>query len=107
MQISELYGLFKQTSGISTDSRNIVPGSIFFALKGPHFNGNAFARQALADGAAFAVIIGEDEVRNGQATLKPLRDAQGGELHGAVQERLALDALPNRLLEAFGLETLT
>ena len=56
MQISELYGLFKQAAGVCTDSRNIVPGSIFFALKGPHFNGNAFARQALADGAAFAVI---------------------------------------------------
>jgi UDP-N-acetylmuramoyl-tripeptide--D-alanyl-D-alanine ligase len=56
MQISELYKLFKQTAGVCTDSRNIIPGGIFFALKGPHFNGNAFARQALADGAAFAVI---------------------------------------------------
>ena len=64
-------------------------------------------KKADASGATFAVIIGEDEVRNGQATLKALRDAQGNEMHGGAQERVGLDALANRLLEAFGLESLT
>src|SRR5690606_4213445 len=41
---------------ISTDTRNIVPGSLFFALKGDRFNGNAFAAEALDRGAAYAVI---------------------------------------------------
>ena len=39
-----------------TDTRSIVPNSLFFALKGERFNGNAFARQALEQGARAAVI---------------------------------------------------
>ncbi|MBP3942202.1 UDP-N-acetylmuramoyl-tripeptide--D-alanyl-D-alanine ligase [Sphingobacteriaceae bacterium WQ 2009] len=51
-----LYSLFKQYPIISTDTRNILPNSLFFALKGANFNGNAFAEQALAEGAAYAII---------------------------------------------------
>ncbi len=41
---------------VSTDTRNLPKGCIFFALKGETFNGNKFAQQALAQGAAMAVI---------------------------------------------------
>jgi len=41
---------------VSTDSRKIPENGIFFALKGPNFNGNAFAREALEKGAALAVV---------------------------------------------------
>ncbi len=41
---------------VSTDTRNLPVGCIFFALKGETFNGNRFAQQALAQGAALAVI---------------------------------------------------
>ncbi len=41
---------------VSTDTRNLPVGCIFFALKGETFNGNTFARQALSQGAAWAVI---------------------------------------------------
>lgn len=51
-----LYPLFKKHPAISTDSRNIKPNSIFFALKGDNFNGNLFAEQSLNNGAAIAVI---------------------------------------------------
>jgi UDP-N-acetylmuramoyl-tripeptide--D-alanyl-D-alanine ligase len=54
--IENLYYLFSKCGAISTDTRAIVPDSIFFALKGPKFNANAFAEQALAKGAAYAVI---------------------------------------------------
>jgi UDP-N-acetylmuramoyl-tripeptide--D-alanyl-D-alanine ligase len=54
--IKQLYQRYLQHPAISTDSRKISAGSIFFALKGPHFNGNAFAAKALQEGAAFAVI---------------------------------------------------
>jgi UDP-N-acetylmuramoyl-tripeptide--D-alanyl-D-alanine ligase len=47
------------SSGVSTDTRNIVKNSLFFALKGTNFNGNTFAQQALEGGASYAVI---DEV---------------------------------------------
>lgn len=55
-QILELYELFKQYPKVSTDSRKIEQGSIFFALKGPSFNGNIFAKAALEKGAAIAII---------------------------------------------------
>lgn len=54
---------YLQCKAVSTDTRNIVPGSVFFALKGARFNGNEFALQALAEGASYAVVdetVGED-----------------------------------------------
>ena len=56
MLISELYTLYCQHSTITTDSRVCSPDSIFFALKGESFNGNAFAEKALQSGCAYAVI---------------------------------------------------
>ncbi len=57
--IEKLYHIFKEYPQITTDSRNIPARSIFFALKGESFDGNVFASQALADGAAYAVIDNE------------------------------------------------
>jgi len=56
MSIEELYKLFLQFPSVQTDTRKLKPGDIFFALKGPNFNGNAFARQAIDAGAVCAVI---------------------------------------------------
>ncbi|HKI88972.1 MAG TPA: UDP-N-acetylmuramoyl-tripeptide--D-alanyl-D-alanine ligase [Draconibacterium sp.] len=51
-----IYQLFKRSPEITTDSRNIKPGCLFFALKGENFNGNKFAKDALNKGAIFAII---------------------------------------------------
>ena len=56
MQIPELYSIFLQHPAAETDTRKLKPGNLFFALKGPNFNGNQFARQALDAGAAYAII---------------------------------------------------
>lgn len=56
MKIEELYARYLTTGKISTDTRQILPGSVFFALKGDRFNGNTFAAQALDKGASYAVI---------------------------------------------------
>ncbi|MBR0361512.1 MAG: UDP-N-acetylmuramoyl-tripeptide--D-alanyl-D-alanine ligase, partial [Paraprevotella sp.] len=56
MKIAELYELYKQHPVVTTDSRNCPEGSIFFALKGETFNGNAFAAKALEKGCAYAVV---------------------------------------------------
>lgn len=56
MQIPELYQKYLETGKVSTDTRQITPGSVFFALKGPTFNGNEFAEEALARGASYAVV---------------------------------------------------
>ncbi|MCO5236899.1 MAG: UDP-N-acetylmuramoyl-tripeptide--D-alanyl-D-alanine ligase [Chitinophagaceae bacterium] len=56
MQIEQLYRLFLQHPSVQTDTRKLKEGDIFFALKGPNFNGNLFAKQALEAGAAYAVV---------------------------------------------------
>ena len=56
MDINTLYQIFLQCNGVTTDSRNCPQGSLFIALKGDTFNGNAFAEQALRDGCAYAVV---------------------------------------------------
>ena len=53
---SRLYEIFRAHPHVSTDTRRIEPGSIFFALKGASFDGNRFAAEALAKGAARAVV---------------------------------------------------
>ena len=56
MSIEKLYQLFLQSSGVTTDTRNIKVGTIFFALKGENFNANTFAEEALKNGCAYAVV---------------------------------------------------
>lgn len=56
ISIENLYQLFLKSAGISTDTRTVKPGNLFFALKGPNFNGNIYAKNALEIGATFAVI---------------------------------------------------
>lgn len=56
MKIEQLYELYKQSYTVSTDTRNIAPKSVFFALKGANFNGNKFALEALEKGASYAVV---------------------------------------------------
>lgn len=56
MNTAALYEVYLQYPSIQTDTRKLKTGDIFFALKGPNFNGNQFAQQALDAGAAYAVI---------------------------------------------------
>jgi UDP-N-acetylmuramoyl-tripeptide--D-alanyl-D-alanine ligase len=56
MKIEELYKIYLQSRLVSTDSRKISPGSIFFALKGENFNGNQFALQAIEQGSLAAIV---------------------------------------------------
>ena len=46
----------KESLSISTDTRNLPAGCVFFALHGANFDGNKFAKQALEQGATLAVI---------------------------------------------------
>lgn len=56
MELSALYQIYLNCSAVTTDSRNCPEGSLFIALKGDSFNGNAFSAQALSNGCAYAVI---------------------------------------------------
>lgn len=54
--MSNLYNIFLNSAGITTDSRDCPKGSIFFALKGETFDGNKYAGAALDKGCAYAVV---------------------------------------------------
>ncbi|KYG72444.1 UDP-N-acetylmuramoyl-tripeptide--D-alanyl-D-alanine ligase [Roseivirga echinicomitans] len=56
MNIASLYEKYIASTGICTDTRKIEKGNLFFALKGPNFNANKLAEQALSLGASYAVI---------------------------------------------------
>jgi UDP-N-acetylmuramoyl-tripeptide--D-alanyl-D-alanine ligase len=56
MKTEQLYNIFKESTGVSTDSRSVAKDQIFFALWGDKYNGNKFASEALARGAKCAVI---------------------------------------------------
>ncbi len=56
----KIYDLFRQYGAITTDTRNCPKDSIFFALKGANFNGNAFAGRALEAGCAYCVVDDAD-----------------------------------------------
>ncbi|WP_461641794.1 UDP-N-acetylmuramoyl-tripeptide--D-alanyl-D-alanine ligase [Labilibaculum euxinus] len=56
MQLSNIYLLFKEHPIVVTDTRKIVPNSIFFALKGDNFNGNKFAMSAVEKGCNYAIV---------------------------------------------------
>lgn len=53
---NNLYALFLKASGVTTDTRQIKEGDLFFALKGPNFDGNDYAEKALEAGASAAVV---------------------------------------------------
>lgn len=54
--IADIYSIFLKCTGVSTDTRKIQGGELFIALKGPNFNGNKFAQQALDSGASYALV---------------------------------------------------
>lgn len=64
MDIKQLYEIYLNHPSVSTDTRKISKGGIFFALKGDHFDGNKYALKALELGVAYAVVddrgIGND-----------------------------------------------
>lgn len=80
MDINSLYQKYLQSGKVTTDTRQITPGSVFFALKGPNFNANTFADEALKKGAAYAVVderaFAKDDryvlVENGLGALQKL-----------------------------------
>lgn len=55
MNIDALYELFLQNPSVETDTRKLKEGDIFFALKGPNFNGNQYIEQALLLGASYCI----------------------------------------------------
>lgn len=54
--IEDLYKIYSAHPSVVTDTRKLKLGDLYFALKGPNFNGNVFALAALEAGAAYAIV---------------------------------------------------
>ena len=70
MNITEIYNIFKTSSGISTDTRTIEENNLFFSLNGENFNGNKFAEIALEKGASYAIIDDKDYTQDKTILVK-------------------------------------
>ena len=71
IMIEVLYKIYQQYPSVQTDTRKLKAGDIFFALKGPNFNGNSFAKQAIDDGATCVVIDEKEYEIPGKTFLVP------------------------------------
>lgn len=77
--LEKLYNIFKKSEGVSTDTRTIKPNQIFFALKGPNFDGNKYIELALEKGAIAVVSDDKSQSNNDKVfytenTLKTMQD---------------------------------
>ena len=61
MEINELYDIFRKCGKVTTDSRKVAGGELFFALRGENFDGNIYAAKALEAGAAYAVVDADSQ----------------------------------------------
>lgn len=88
MEISELYSIFRKCGSVTTDSRTVRGGELFFALKGENFDGNCYALKALEAGASYAVVSDPAIVQSSPA------DGEGNPRAILVEDTLkALQAL--------------
>jgi UDP-N-acetylmuramoyl-tripeptide--D-alanyl-D-alanine ligase len=70
VSIEDLYQLYlKANNKICTDTRNLISGSIFFALKGTNFNANEFAHKAIEAGCSVAIVDEEQYVTHDNILL--------------------------------------
>ncbi len=67
--IEFLYAKFLQSSTVCTDTRKLKEGDLYFALKGPNFDGNQYAAKALELGALYAVVDDPDYFIDGKSVL--------------------------------------
>ena len=75
MNIADIYKVYKQCGSVTTDSRSIKGGELFFALKGDNFDGNEYAMKALEAGAAYAVVNKDSSVASiADERLIPVED---------------------------------
>ena len=94
--ISDLYDLYRAHPRISTDTRHIEPGSIFFALRGATFDGNRFVGEALEKGAVANSSAHTYDVRatlpNDRGTLLPGMVCRVSVVPAEAVEELAIPA---------------
>lgn len=86
--MKNLYNIFKKCSGVTTDSRKVESGNLFFALRGDSFNGNLYAAAALEKGASYVVVDDREVVSDERYIL--VEDSLTTLQHLATYHRRAL-----------------
>ena len=71
MEIQKLYSIYLDFPQVCTDTRKVLPNSMFFALKGDNFNGNKFAQKALDSGCSYAIVDEPIDEKNPNIILVP------------------------------------
>ena len=56
MTTAKLHQAFLNSDSLSTDTRTMLPGAIFFALSGENYNANLFVEKAFDKGASYVVM---------------------------------------------------
>ena len=69
MSTEQIYKEFLQSSGVCTDTRQVVEDSLFFALRGDQFDGNRFVEDALNKGCRLAITERKDLVGKGRVVV--------------------------------------
>ncbi|WP_299097607.1 UDP-N-acetylmuramoyl-tripeptide--D-alanyl-D-alanine ligase [Winogradskyella sp.] len=69
MEIASIYKKFEASASISTDTRKISKGDMYFALKGDNFDGNEFVKQAFESGAKHCIVNDKNAVINDNCIL--------------------------------------
>jgi UDP-N-acetylmuramoyl-tripeptide--D-alanyl-D-alanine ligase len=94
MNTKEIYNIFKRSTGISTDTRTIKEGNLFFSLSGENFNGNKFAKTALEKGATYAIIDDKNYTQENTILVKDtLETLQEIAKHHRIQLNIPIIAL--------------
>ena len=75
MKIISIYNKFKECGRVTTDTRTLSAGDMFFALKGENFDGNEYAFKALEAGASYAVVAEDSAAASsGDPRIIPVDD---------------------------------
>jgi UDP-N-acetylmuramoyl-tripeptide--D-alanyl-D-alanine ligase len=69
LSIEQLYQLYLQCAAVSTDTRKITPNCLFISLKGPNYDANQFAREALSKGARYVLVDDKSYADNDRTYL--------------------------------------
>ncbi len=77
----------QMVSNVTIDSRNLMPGDLFVAIKGPNFDGHDYAAQALEKGAAAVVVNRQMNLNGAQIVVENTRYALG-QLAAAVKNEV-------------------
>lgn len=75
MEIISIYNKFRECGRVTTDTRTLSDGDMFFALRGENHDGNEYALQALENGAKYAVVSADSAAAlSGDPRIIPVND---------------------------------